>query len=250
MSFLMSSSQKTNLNSFKPRLLYIGDRQYLHHTRFIEALSDDFNIKATFVLENKFEENSNFLPDIVVCAPLSEPLAYAVGRYKVPVIGICWAQEINEPRSVFRNDSDYSSQLSELTGIVVDNEYTQSIIRNNFYYRGPIKKIAFNLEPFKSSTTAKLINNRYPTFISARRFEPLYRNDLILEGLRILGQEFDLHLIAIGEGSQLQELKHKYQEESKSGLFRFSGKLTSRETIDLLNNSDFYISSEIGRAHV
>ena len=243
MFFLTNSSQLINLNLHKPKLLYIGDRQYVHHTRFIEALSLDFCIKTAFIQEEPIEEDSGFSPEIVICSPLLEPLIYAVKNYQVPIIGICWAQELNEPRSVLKQNSDFSKILSSLAGIIVDNKHTESILRNTMNYQGAIARITFYLEPFRNSTLIKKGKNEPPTFISARRFEPLYRNDLILEGLRIIGREFDLHLIAVGGGTQLEEMKNRHENEIKSGLFEFTGKLTSNQTLNLIQDSDFYISA-------
>lgn len=231
------------MNSHKPKLLYLGDRRYLHHTRFVEALSHDFCIKTTFLLEESTEDNSEFIPEIVICAPLLEPLVYAVKNYEVPIIGICWAQELNEPRSILEKDSDFSATLSSLAGIVVDNKNTESILRTTMNYKGSIARVTFNLEPFGSPIIKENRKSAHPKFISARRFEPLYRNDLILEGLRIVRQEFDLHLVAIGGGSQLQELQNRYENEIKAGFFEFTGQLKSNQTLNLLQDSDFYISS-------
>ena len=189
------------------------------------------------------EDNSEFIPEIVICAPLLEPLVYAVKNYEVPIIGICWAQELNEPRSLLEKDSDFSATLSTLAGIVVDNKNTESILRTTMNYKGSIARVTFNLEPFGSPIIKENRKSAHPKFISARRFEPLYRNDLILEGLRIVRQEFDLHLVAIGGGSQLQEMQNRYENEIKAGFFEFTGQLKSNQTLNLLQDSDFYISS-------
>ena len=120
MFFLTNSSQLINLNLHKPKLLYIGDRQYVHHTRFIEALSLDFCIKTAFIQEEPIEEDSGFSPEIVICSPLLEPLIYAVKNYQVPIIGICWAQELNEPRSVLKQNSDFSKFIYKNHIFVID----------------------------------------------------------------------------------------------------------------------------------
>ena len=231
------------MNSNRFKLLYIGDCKYLHHDRFIEVLSEVFEVKSVFVLEDFDELQLNFHPDVVMCAPLLEPLIFAINNFTSPIIGICWAQELNEVRRVKPNDSDYASALSSLSGIVTDNSHTISILRNSMNFQGLIAKMSFNLVSFNNIQAGAEKVNAQPTFISARRFESLYRNDLILAALKFLSKETQLRLTAIGGGSQLAEMKEKYDEQINLGLFTFTGPLSSTKTLEHIGESDFYISA-------
>lgn len=230
------------MNSAKSRLLYIGDRQSLHHKRFIDALSGDFEVSTEFIEEERANDEVHLNPELVICAPLSTPLVYAKESFHAPIIGVCWAQELNEPRAVLQEDSQFASAIAGLSGIITDNKYTESLLRDNMNYQGPIEKITFNLEP---SNLPKFKERKHvrPIFVTARKFEPLYRNDLVLDALRILGGEFDLQLVSIGGGSQFEAMKDRFKSEIESDLFRFTGESTSRQTQELMAGSDFYISA-------
>ena len=231
------------MNRDASRVLYVGDKDSLHHQRFIRLLQSNFETRTVFTESGTSIELRDFAPNLVICAPLQEPLRYALSTFSVPIIGISWALELNEPRRIYETDSDFSLALSKLSGLIVDNHYHVYILRRNLNLNIPIQVVTFNLEPLPKMPLNRTLDKSKKIIISARSFEPLYRNDLILESISSFTEEESFVLMMAGGGSQLEELKAIHSKQYMKNRLLFLGPVSNNRLLHLMSESHLYVSA-------
>lgn len=231
------------MNKKNPRVLYVGDKDSLHHQRFIKLLNSNFETRFVFTQSHIPATIHLYAPHLVICAPLQEPLQFALSYYSVPILGISWAQEINEPRRIYETDSEFLLALKKLSGLIVDSQYHVNIVQNLLELNIPIKIVPFNVAPLPINPLPKFADMRLPTIISARSFEPLYRNDLILQSASSLATEETFQLMMIGGGSQLESMKKVYSQTYLENRLSFTGPVSNERLLNLMSESHFYVSA-------
>ncbi|WP_445452232.1 glycosyltransferase [Flavobacterium sp. 25HG05S-40] len=82
--------------------------------------------------------------------------------------------------------------------------------------------------------------------IVTRSLEPEYKHEVILKAFSVLKQKnIPFQLIIIGDGTELQNLKHLVQEHNIESEVQFVGRINNTEIPKYLQRSNFYISMPI-----
>ena len=200
------------------KLLYIVEKIGVHEKRFYDAMREDFDVEILAINASpEFRENFNIASknaELIVAGPLGDPITRLPFENQIPIIGICYASEINETN----NFEQIQTNIDRCAAIMTDSGYISKKLQLDFKYKNPVYETKYgcdwlNFSRYKPNFQAE------PSIIVLRSWNDLYRNEIILDAL------FELHKIGInftctfiGIGPNLESgkiLAKKYGIEDK-----------------------------------
>lgn len=225
------------------KLLYIVEKIGVHERRFYDAMREDFDLEIISLKETPdFSERINLASMnvvLIVAGPLGDPITKIPAGNQIPIFGICYASEINEPN----NFREIQANVDRCTAIITDSAHISQKLHLDFNYRNPVYETKYGCDWPNFSHYEPKIQEEL-SIIVLRSWNDLYRNEIILDSL------FELHKIGInftctfiGIGPNLESgkiLAKKYGIEDKVS---FLGKVENSSLPEIMSQHWIYISA-------
>ncbi len=178
--------------------------------------------------------------DLVVAAPLTQPISKIPSDLAIPLIGISLAYDVNESS----NPDSLKINIQKCDFIICDCEYVRKTICNEYDFpmeRTAVIPFGCDLETFKWNGARDF---QKPRFLVTRNWTELHSNILILEALQILNNAgVDFTCIFLGEGPELESARNLIQNGPLKSVIEFHGNKSSMEMAQLMQQSNVYISA-------
>lgn len=225
------------------KLLYIVERIGIHERRFYEAMREDFDLEILSLKETPdFSERINIAStntELIVAGPLGDPIAKIPAGIQIPILGICYASEINETY----NFEEIQANVNRCTAIITDSAYISQKLHLDFNYKNPVHETKYGCDWTNFSRYEPKIQEEL-SIIVLRSWNDLYRNEIILDSL------FELHKIGInftctfiGIGPNLEPGKILAKKYGIQDKVSFLGSVENSKIPALMSQHWIYLSA-------
>jgi glycosyltransferase involved in cell wall biosynthesis len=225
------------------KLLYVVDRIGIHENRFCGAMTEEFDVEILALNESvgidiDFDRISRST-DLIVAGPLSDPISRIPIESQTPILGICYASEINEVKNI----QEIQRNISRCAAIVTDSDYTRNRLRKNFKYDNPIYETKYGCD-WADFARYQPTFQENPSIIVLRNWRDLYCNEVILAALEVMHENgIPFNCTFVGAGPELasgKSLARKYGIQDK---VTFLGKIENHDLPELMSQHWMYISA-------
>lgn len=187
--------------------------------------------------------------DVVHAGPL--PTAgFAAARAGLrPLVTCSWAFDVLRDARLSRRAQDrVRAALAASDAVIVDALVVEEAIRSDYGYEGRVARFPWgtDLDVFRPSRAVQRADHPQSTHvvISTRRWESLYRTDLVLEAFALAAvRNHSLRLILANDGSQAPHLRQRIAALGIQGLVTLPGHVSEAELAALMRESDTYVSA-------
>jgi glycosyltransferase involved in cell wall biosynthesis len=225
------------------KLLYVVDRIGIHENRFYEAMAEEFDVdilplNESFGIDKDFDKKSK-TADLIVAGPLSDPISRIPLESQTQILGICYASEVNEIKSV----SQIQTNVSRCAAIVTDHEYISNELRLKFNYENPIYETKYGCD-WSNFSKYQPAFQESPSIIVLRNWKDLYCNEIILaalEEMHKIGIPFNCTFV--GAGPNLASGKILAKRYGIQDKVAFLGSLENHALPELMSQHWMYISA-------
>ena len=226
----------------KPCVVYIGRNNNSHDQKFIDALSRHFRVVEIFTqnLTTTTISNENFAEaSLIVAGPLTDTISAIPLSVRLPVLGISHAYDLN----IEFNHPDLKANIFRCTAIMSDCTHITSILRNTYSYTNKIYEIPWGCEQDYFSKV-KVLFDQKPKILVTRNWLPLYRNDVIINSLKLLELKgIDFSCTFIGDGPLLEDQIENLDKRLELLDIRFLGHQSHVEIRNEMSDNWIYISA-------
>ena len=207
-------------------IVYIGRDNNIHDQRFVEVLSEVFEVREIYTqnpqsISSQTEIFSNVV--LVIAGPLTDGIGVIPPEVKVPILGISHAFDLN----IEYADFPIFANVKRCTAIMSDCRHITNILRKIYDYKGNIYEIPWGCDfDFFSKVDIQFENK--PNILVTRNWFTHYRNEVIISALESLElKEFEFNCTFIGDGhlleKQIQDLKqHSIERKFDHNLHKRS----------------------------
>jgi len=222
----------------KYKVLYFYDQMNIHHERFISALRSRYEVTICQVNNNEYTTGGY---DLLIISPINQPFPTLKENSALKTLGISLAYDLILPQGESQENTNISRNLHLLDHVVVDCEYSRTLLLNEFQYSGKISKVVYgcDLPPFVKHESYKKIK-----ILVTRNWSTIHSNNVILSALQILhskGVAFSAQFI--GEGILKEHLLAEYAPLISSADIQIKGFLKQDEIQDIRNSTWMSISA-------
>ena len=191
-------------------IVYIGRNNNLHDQRFVEVLSEIFEVREIYTqdLESISPRTGIFSNVVLVVAgPLTDAISAIPLGVKVPILGISHAFDLN----IEYGDFPMLANIKRCTAIMSDCRHITNILREEYDFKETIYEIPWGCD-FEFFSKAEIKFVKKPEILVTRNWLAIYRNEVIISALKLLElKDLDFNCTFIGDGplleNQIQELK-------------------------------------------
>jgi len=128
--------------------------------------------------------------------------------------------------------------------VTTDAFYFSEILLNLGVKQERIKRIPFGTDCSLFQPSSKSLRNEVIRIVSTRTLNPVHQvNDLISAIPMVLKKRNDVHFVIVGGGSELNLFKNQIQSLGLEEKVSFTGMLTEIELVQVLRESDIYVST-------
>lgn len=223
-------------------IVYIGRNNNLHDQKFVEVLSEIFEVREIYTqdLESKSPRTEIFSNVVLVVAgPLTDAISAIPLGVKVPILGISHAFDLN----IEYGDFPMLANIKRCTAIMSDCRHITNILREIYNFTGNIYEVPWGCDfDFFSKAEIQFVNE--PKILVTRNWLALYRNEVIISALELLElKELEFNCTFIGHGPLLEKQMQDLQPLSIIRKLRFLGRQNRLEIRNAMSNNWLYISA-------
>ena len=223
-------------------IVYIGRNNNLHDQRFVEVLSEIFEVREIYTqdLESISPRTGIFSNVVLVVAgPLTDAISAIPLGVKVPILGISHAFDLN----IEYGDFPMLANIKRCTAIMSDCRHITNILREIYHFTGNIYEVPWGCDfDFFSKVEIQFVNE--PKILVTRNWLALYRNKVIISALELIElKELEFNCTFIGDGPLLEKQMQDLQPLSITRKLRFLGRQNRLEIRNAMSNNWLYISA-------
>lgn len=231
------------MTDIKSSIVYIGDHQNVHDRKLVETLNEVYQVKEVYTENlNSFPVHSSFFYNsvLIVAGPLIDPIVAIPNDIDIPILGISHAFDINTDieLTIMKN-------IDRCSSIISDCRYITRILRERYQFHKTIVEFPFGCE-FDYFSNISVRFEVIPNIIVTRKWDQIYRNDVIISALKILDEkEIEFKCTFIGGGPLLAQQMLAVDSFSKPDIFHFLGEQERSGIRNSLDKNWLYISASV-----
>lgn len=226
----------------KKCVAYVGRSNNIHDQRFIKTLSKKFTVLEIYTkdLVSKSIPVDKFVNvSLIVAGPLTDAISAIPISVKVPILGVSHAFDLN---SEF-DDESIKRNIERCAAIMSDCRHITNTLRESYNFTGEIHEIPWGCDREYFSKVKVAFEQKIKILVT-RNWFPLYRNEVIIDALKILElKKIDFNCTFIGHGPLLEEQIEKLDVLSKSSDIRFLGQKSKAGIRNVMSENWIYISA-------
>lgn len=221
---------------------YIGRNNNIHDRRIIQVLSKNFHVLEMYTKDLGSKPLSiDFFAGVslIVAGPLTDAISAIPISVKVPILGISHAFDLNSEAG----DLALSGNVARCAAIISDCGYITKILRGTYNFQRDIIEMPWGCDRGYFSS-AKINFEKKIKILVTRNWFSVYRNDVILEALKLLNSKnIEFSCTFIGDGPLLEDQKRNLNKMSQSLDVRFLGYKSSPEIRSAMSDNWIYLSA-------
>lgn len=223
-------------------IVYIGRSNNVHDQRFVEALTEIFEVREIYTQNLKSvppqpEIFSNVV--LVVAGPLTDAISSIPPGVKVPIFGISHAFDLN----IEFSDFPMLANIKRCTAIMSDCRHITNILREIYDFKGNVYEIPWGCD-FDFFSKVDIRFDKIPKILVTRNWLTLYRNEVIMSALKLLQlKELEFNCTFIGDGPLLEKQMQELEPIPITRKVRFLGSQNKLEIRNTMSNNWLYISA-------
>jgi glycosyltransferase involved in cell wall biosynthesis len=230
------------LTKNKSSIVYIGRNNNVHDQRFVEVLSEIFEVREIYTQNSQLRSSqtevfSNVI--LVIAGPLTDAVSAIPLEVKVPIFGISHAFDLN----IEYGDFPILANIKRCKAIMSDCRHITNILREIYDFKGKIYEIPWGCDyDFFSKVDIQFENK--PSILVTRNWFTPYRNEVIVSALESLElKEFEFECTFIGDGHLLEKQIQDLWQHSIKKKLRFLGHQNRLEIRNAMASNWLYISA-------
>ena len=221
---------------------YIGRSNNIHDKRFVKTLNKKFNVLEIYTkdLVSRSISVDKFVNiSLIVAGPLTDAVSVIPISVKVPILGISHAFDLN---TEFDNQ-DIKGNIARCAAIMTDCKHITNILRENYDFTKEIYETPWGCDSDYFSKIKVPFEKKLKILVTRNWFS-IYRNDVIIDALKILElKKIEFTCTFIGHGPLLEDQINKLGKPSESSYIRFLGQKNKAEIRNAMSDNWIYISA-------
>jgi glycosyltransferase involved in cell wall biosynthesis len=226
----------------KLSITYIGRSNNIHDQKFVEALSEKFEVHEIYTknLDAVPLQRDVFVNAVLIIAgPLTDTISTIPREIDIPVLGISHAFDLN----IEFNDYPITDNIERCEAIFSDCRHITNTLRNIYHFKGEIYEIPWGCENDYFSK-AKISFTEKPQILVTRNWFSIYRNEIIVAALEYLDlKSIEFECTFVGDGPLLENQIQNSSLKSNLSNVRFLKHQTKFEIRDAMSSNWIYISA-------